>query len=89
MYHIVQYKHLLEAFQNKLSINAQQCTIKDFHQEISKNLCNSNGLFADYHIVTTIFTTQPFENFLLVLKENFATYFGPVFSIHAMLAITK
>ncbi|CAJ0927373.1 21204_t:CDS:2, partial [Entrophospora sp. SA101] len=93
-------KHLLEAFQNKLSINAQQCTIKDFHKEINKNLeslYNSDGLFADYHIVTILFTTQPFdgdvadldEDFLLISKENFAAYFGPVFSTRAMLSITN
>ncbi|CAJ0838366.1 11318_t:CDS:1 [Entrophospora sp. SA101] len=93
-------KYLLEAFQNKLSINAQQCTIKDFHKGINKNLeslYNSDGLFADYHIVTILFTTQPFdgdvadldEDFLLISKENFAAYFGPVFSTRAMLSITN
>nr|CAG8529578.1 7276_t:CDS:1 [Entrophospora candida] len=90
-------KHLLEAFQNKLSINAQlKISIKEINKNL-ESLYNSDGLFADYHIVTILFTTQPFdgdvanldEDFLLISKENFAAYFGPVFSTHTMLSITN
>nr|CAG8451222.1 13629_t:CDS:2 [Entrophospora candida] len=57
--------------------------------EINKNLYNSDELFVDYHIATILFTTQPFEDLLLISKKNFAAYFGPVFSTHAMLSVTN
>nr|CAG8485390.1 4224_t:CDS:2 [Entrophospora candida] len=31
----------------------------------------------------------PFEDLLLISKKNFAAYFGPVFSTHAMLSVTN
>ncbi|RGB34138.1 hypothetical protein C1646_760936 [Rhizophagus diaphanus] len=92
---IPESKNLLITFQQKWYTTSQEFTIDDAKTECNKNK-NAYKDVKDYvlkkfleesHIVTVIFTSQPFKgnpndlpnDCLIIAKSNFGRYFGPLF----------
>ena len=72
-------------------------TESNVYKEDNKNLSGIEGKpeLQNYEPITIIFTTQPYRgrektsNILIVSKDNFKSYFGPIFSARATFAFTK
>lgn len=88
--------------QDKHDYNSVEFTAKELDQEHSKNISGSHGAkedvrrkLATFQHITIVFTTQPFndqiavDGCLVVSRDNFKDYFGPIFSSRATFALTK
>jgi hypothetical protein len=89
-------KNLLIAHQQKWYTTSRTFTIDDAIKECNKNKNaykdvkdnNLRAFLEGAHIVTVIFTSQPFkgnpkdlpDDCLIISKENFNQYFGPLFA---------
>ncbi|CAI2187878.1 11464_t:CDS:2 [Funneliformis geosporum] len=94
---IPESRNLLIAFQQKWYITSQKFTIDDAVKECNKNKNaykdvkddNLRKFLEEAHIVTVIFTSRPFkgnpkdlpDDCLIISKENFNQYFGPLFAL--------
>ncbi|CAB5394946.1 unnamed protein product [Rhizophagus irregularis] len=68
-------------------------------EDVSGVFLSHNGVehseLQEYRDITIIFTTQPYEGsenlpeILIVSKDNFKSYFGPVFSARATFSLTR
>jgi hypothetical protein len=82
---------------NDYLITGQSNWSKIYDEEDNKNLSDikEHSELRNYEFITILFTTQPYKetesisNILIVTKENFKDYFGPVFSSRATFAFTK
>ncbi|EXX56493.1 uncharacterized protein OCT59_015772 [Rhizophagus irregularis] len=81
---------------NKWDYGSNKMTEKNVSDEDEKNF--NSVKHSELHgikIITIIFTTQPYEGsenlpeILIVSKDNFKSYFGPVFSARATFFLTR
>ncbi|KAF9404097.1 hypothetical protein BGZ76_007119, partial [Entomortierella beljakovae] len=89
-------RNILILHQDKFDYNS------DLLSEHEKNMNNSKKAeknlgetLASYRHITIVFTTQPFDgndvakDCLVISKDNFKDYFGPVFASRATFALTR
>lgn len=96
-------KDLIIGFQQKWYTTSKELTIDDIKEECTKNKkafetakdVNLRNFLEKAHIVTVIFTSRPFkgnskdlpDDCLIITKENFEKYFGPLFASRLTLDI--
>ncbi|CAB4490961.1 unnamed protein product [Rhizophagus irregularis] len=82
--------------QNQWDYGSKKMTEKNVSDEDEKNFNSvEHSELQEYRDITIIFTTQPYEGsenlpeILIVSKDNFKSYFGPVFSARATFSLTR
>ncbi|PKY38663.1 hypothetical protein RhiirA4_155763 [Rhizophagus irregularis] len=82
--------------QNQWDYGSKKMTEKNVSDEDEKNFNSvKHSELQGYKVITIIFTTQPYEGsenlpeILIVSKDNFKSYFGPVFSARATFSLTR
>ncbi|CAG8476378.1 14477_t:CDS:2 [Dentiscutata erythropus] len=99
---VVDGSKLLIIEQECWDYNSQEFTLYQVLEKSIKNIENvlrsksPDGLLQ-YTPIIIFYTTQPYsgdpselpDRCLLIAKGNFSTYFGPVFSSHAMFSLTR
>ncbi|UZO07645.1 uncharacterized protein OCT59_027924 [Rhizophagus irregularis] len=82
--------------QNKWDYGSEEIKEENVSDENKKNVKSiKRSNLEGYETKTIIFTTQPYKGnknlpeILIVSKENFKSYFGPVFSARATFSLTR
>lgn len=99
---VVDGSKLLIIEQDKWNYNSEEFTLYQVLEETIKHIksilkSKSPENLLNYVPIVIFYTTQPYkddlsklpDNCLLVAKENFGKYFGPVFSSRATFSLTK